>query len=105
MLEKLLERVARALDKATLPYMIIGGQAVLFYREPRLTKDIDITLGVGIDRLPEVILAASSAGLRILVDPDSFTRKTSKAVSRFPEVRFCTMSKVTKAEVGTSVAR
>jgi len=25
--------------------MVIGGQAVLLYGEPRLTKDIDITLG------------------------------------------------------------
>lgn len=28
--------------------MIIGGQAVMVYGEPRLTKDIDITLGVDI---------------------------------------------------------
>lgn len=32
--------------------MVIGGQAVLIYGEPRLTRDIDITLGVDIDRLP-----------------------------------------------------
>jgi hypothetical protein len=32
--------------------MIIGGQAVLLYGEPRLTKDIDITLGRGCQNYP-----------------------------------------------------
>jgi len=31
--------------------MVMGGQAVLLFGEPRLTPDIDVTLGVGIDRL------------------------------------------------------
>ena len=31
--------------------MVIGGQAVLLYGEPRLTRDIDITLGVGVREL------------------------------------------------------
>jgi hypothetical protein len=35
--------------------MIIGGQAVLLYGEPRLTKDIDITLGVNVDRLKDLL--------------------------------------------------
>ena len=34
--------------------MIIGGQAVLLYGEPRLTRVIDITLGVDIDELERV---------------------------------------------------
>jgi hypothetical protein len=50
----LLERIAIALDGAGIPYMIIGGQAVLLYGEPRLTKDIDITIGAGPDRLTAV---------------------------------------------------
>lgn len=40
------------MDEAGVPYMVIGGQAVLIYGEPRLTKDIDITLGVDVDGLP-----------------------------------------------------
>lgn len=35
--------------------MIIGGQAVLLYGEPRLTRDIDITLGVSTDRLNDIL--------------------------------------------------
>jgi len=49
--EELLARIASALSRGNLPYMVIGGQAVLLYGEPRLTKDIDITLGIPIDRL------------------------------------------------------
>lgn len=51
---ELLKRLAHALDKNKIPYMVIGGQAVLFYGEPRLTKDIDITLGVELDELPRI---------------------------------------------------
>lgn len=60
MLEELFERIATALDQGALPYMIIGGQAVLLYGEPRLTKDIDITLGAGLDRLPDALAAVLS---------------------------------------------
>lgn len=52
---ELLIRLAESLDKWGLPYMIIGGQAVLLYGEPRLTRDIDITLGVDIDRFDDVV--------------------------------------------------
>jgi hypothetical protein len=76
MLESLLERVACALKAANIPYMIIGGQAVLLYGEPRLTKDIDITLGVGLDRLSDVLNAVREMELTVLVDPESFTRQT-----------------------------
>ena len=44
--EELLKRLAVALEGAALPYMVFGGQAVLLYGEPRLTRDIDITVGV-----------------------------------------------------------
>jgi len=49
MFKKLLKKIANELNIHNIPYMVIGGQAVLLYVEPRLTKDIDITLGIGID--------------------------------------------------------
>lgn len=49
MFEKTLSEIGKSLEKHNLPYIIIGGQAVLLYGEPRLTRDIDITLGVSID--------------------------------------------------------
>lgn len=76
MLENLFERIAAALRDAAIPYMIIGGQAVLLYGEPRLTKVIDITVGIGLDRLSDIRTAAMVAGLEPLVDPETFTRET-----------------------------
>ena len=55
MFEELLARIATTLEEKKIPYMIIGGQAVLLYGEPRLTRDIDVTLGVDANALPELI--------------------------------------------------
>ncbi|HBF42977.1 MAG TPA: hypothetical protein DDW42_04985 [Desulfobacteraceae bacterium] len=54
MFKNLLKKIAVEMKKSNLPYMVIGGQAVLIYGEPRMTKDIDITLGVGIEELSKV---------------------------------------------------
>ncbi len=43
--------------------MVIGGQAVLLYGEPRLTRDIDITLGVDVEELDRVLSAIGSLAL------------------------------------------
>jgi len=45
--KELITKIGDALNSKSIPYMIIGGQAVLIYGEPRLTRDIDITLGIG----------------------------------------------------------
>lgn len=76
MISEILQRVARALDAARMPYMVIGGQAVLVHGEPRLTRDIDVTLGVALDGLPEVLRVVAAAGLHPLVEPESFVRET-----------------------------
>lgn len=44
--QKLLIKISKKLIKHKISYMIIGGQAVLLYGEPRLTKDIDITISL-----------------------------------------------------------
>jgi hypothetical protein len=56
--------------------MIIGGQAVLIYGEPRLTKDIDVSLGVDVDRLADVLAVAKALQLAPLVSPQDFTTRT-----------------------------
>ncbi|HBR21659.1 MAG TPA: hypothetical protein DD713_03700 [Nitrospiraceae bacterium] len=64
MFEKLIVKVASSLKKHEIPYMIIGGQAVLLYGTPRLTRDIDITLGISTDKLSlagKAILAKNPA--------------------------------------------
>jgi predicted nucleotidyltransferase len=76
MFENLLERIAQSLKNNGIPYMVIGGQAVLLYGEPRLTKDIDITLGADLTRLQDVLSAVREMRLTPLVDPEIFTRET-----------------------------
>lgn len=75
MFEQLLGRLAEAFEAAGLSYMVIGGQAVLLYGEPRLTQDIDLTVGAAPDRLPDVLAALTGTGFRPLVDA-SFVEET-----------------------------
>lgn len=67
MFQRLLKKISRELRKASIPYMVIGGQAVLLYGEPRLTRDIDITLGIGVNELGKITKIVSIIGLKILV--------------------------------------
>ena len=76
MFESLLARLARALDAAGLPYMVFGGQAVLLHGAPRLTQDIDVTLGADPSRLDAVLGVVQALGLAPLVDPESFVSET-----------------------------
>lgn len=66
MFEKLISRLAKTLSEKEIPYMIIGGQAVLLYGSPRLTQDIDMTLGVTVDRLSDMEEICRSENLEIL---------------------------------------
>jgi hypothetical protein len=65
--ERILKRTSQQLKKASIPYMVIGGQAVLLYGEPRLTRDIDITLGIGLNELGKLKKVIPVVGLKILV--------------------------------------
>ena len=77
MFQKLLELIAGELSSQNIPYMIIGGQAILLYGEPRLTKDIDVTLGIGIEGLEQVMQSVDILKFKILVpDPGDFVRET-----------------------------
>jgi len=75
--EKIIEKIGKILASHKIPYMIIGGQAVLLYGEPRLTKDIDITLGVGADALPGILKLVRALKFKVLVEnPEEFVSKT-----------------------------
>ena len=77
MSETLLVRLAKALDDASVPYMIIGGQAVLLYGEPRLTRDIDVTVGLTPADVQRVLRVVQRLGLRPLVeDVEDFVSRT-----------------------------
>ncbi len=58
MFQRLLERLSKKLVKSNIPYMVIGGQTVLLYGEPRLTRGIDITIGKSIDSLGAILKIA-----------------------------------------------
>jgi predicted nucleotidyltransferase len=77
MFDETLVRIAGALESAGIPYMIIGGQAVLLYGEPRLTRDIDITLGVNVNRLETLLDVTRRLSLKPLPeDVSAFVHKT-----------------------------
>ena len=76
MFKKLLKKMALELDRRGIPYMVIGGQAVLLYGEPRLTRDIDITLGITTERLDQILEMIDAIQLKPLVDPHDFTLQT-----------------------------
>ncbi|MGH7470968.1 MAG: nucleotidyl transferase AbiEii/AbiGii toxin family protein [Longimicrobiales bacterium] len=76
-LTDLIVRLARELRARQLPFMLIGGQAVLLHGEPRLTQDIDVTLGAGPDRLSDTLAVCHAAALEPLVSNiESFVRET-----------------------------
>jgi predicted nucleotidyltransferase len=68
--ERLLKKIAIQLKKGAIPYMVIGGQAVLLYGEPRLTRDIDIILGMGVNGLDKIKKIIKAIGLKILVEKE-----------------------------------
>ncbi len=76
MFQQILESLARALERRGIRYVVIGGQAALLYGEPRLTRDIDVTIDLGPEGLPEMISVAEELGWRVLTDsPSEFVRK------------------------------
>lgn len=68
MFEEILANLGKALPARSIPYMVIGGQAVLLYGEPRVTRGIDVTLGVDVDRLEDLLRIAEELSLRALPD-------------------------------------
>jgi predicted nucleotidyltransferase len=77
MFEELLAEIAEGLNRHGLPYMIIGGQAVLLYGEPRLTRDIDITLGTDTNGLKQLLMVIKEIALKILPeDVETFVKET-----------------------------
>lgn len=57
--------------------MVIGGQAVLVYGEPRMTRDIDITLDADVDVLDKLLAALEGTSFHPLPsDVREFARST-----------------------------
>jgi len=77
MVSDLIERLALGLEASDIPYMLIGGQAVAVHGEARFTRDIDVTLGVGPERLTELLDLVKDLQLEVQVEsPKDFVGRT-----------------------------
>jgi len=75
--EEILKGLAEAFARAGVPYMVFGGQAVLLYGEPRLTRDVDVSLGADPTEPAPVLAVIEELGLQSLVgDAAEFLRET-----------------------------
>jgi predicted nucleotidyltransferase len=85
----LIKQIAWNLDENEVSYMIIGGQAVLLYGTPRLTRDIDITLGIDTDEFRRIEKVCSNIGLKPLADdPEAFAARTKVLPAEEPQSKF-----------------
>ncbi|HEX9755970.1 MAG TPA: hypothetical protein VGA42_09705, partial [Gemmatimonadales bacterium] len=81
----LISSIAGALGRRHIPFMLIGGQAVLLHGRPRLTEDIDVTLGVDITELPALRSVCEDLGLSLLPEePEAFVHETFVPPTRHP---------------------
>jgi predicted nucleotidyltransferase len=73
---RLIARLSRELSAHGLSFMLIGGQAVLLHGVPRLTEDIDVTLGVGPEELASVLQVCATLRLMpVPTDVESFVNE------------------------------
>ncbi|MGQ9843666.1 MAG: hypothetical protein ACUVRK_08880 [Spirochaetota bacterium] len=60
-----------------IPYMIVGGQAILLDGEPRLTRDIDSALGIDSYQMNDIVEIAKQLKLRLFPkDVEKFVSET-----------------------------
>jgi predicted nucleotidyltransferase len=77
MLGKLYKKLDKGLAELDIPYMVIGGQATLIYREARFTNDVDIVLGVDIERYNDIAKLCEALNIVALpANPFEFTQQT-----------------------------
>ena len=75
--EQLLAAITRELRRRGIPFMHIGGQAVLLHGAPRFTQDIDVTLARGPDDIAAIEAVCAALDLEPLVeDLADFARET-----------------------------
>jgi len=70
-------RIAKALNRAREPYMVIGGQAVNHHGRVRVTNDVDFTMAVAPWHWKRIQKALQAVKLQPLVEhPDEWVLKT-----------------------------
>ncbi len=79
-----LHEFASLFDRLGIPYAIMGGWAVRVYALPRPTYDVDFTIVLDRDRLPELYRAVEDAGFTV---PDQYQRGWIDSVADMPIVK------------------
>lgn len=76
-LEAALADLSSFLEDEAVPYMVIGGFANLRWGRARLTQDLDVTIRVTDERLPEFLEHVSRRLATLAASPLEFARETS----------------------------
>jgi len=76
-LETTLLKIAKLLNDNDVPYILIGGYSMALHGCPRLTQDLDITLGLDIDHFDEIINIVDNEFKTIVDNPKQFAEKTN----------------------------
>ncbi len=74
--EGALLKLAAALEKQQIPYMVIGGLANVVWGEPRATLDVDVTVWVDEADLAGAVTDLVAAFRPLVEDPLEFLRET-----------------------------
>ncbi len=61
-----IQELALLLDQEGIAYALIGGHAVNLYIEPRLTRDIDVTIAAGTDYVERIDAALSATSFELV---------------------------------------
>lgn len=62
---ELLARMAAELERASIPYMVVGSLASSFHGEPRMTRDIDLVIDPTAVALQDLVNHLSGTGLYV----------------------------------------
>lgn len=71
-MNELLKILAGIFAQHRIPYMVVGGQAVMEYAGPRFTKDIDVTVGMTVENVTHIIDALQEYFKPLPSDPQDF---------------------------------
>jgi len=82
---KTLHDFATLFERLQVPYAIMGGWAVRMYGLPRPTYDVDFTIAIDRERLPELYDTATEMGFTV---PEQFVSGWVDTVAGMPLVKF-----------------
>jgi hypothetical protein len=71
-----LEGLAAALARARIPYMLVGGLALLVRGVPRLTRDVDVVVACPIGEVDRLLVALAPMFRPRVEDPQTFAEET-----------------------------